>query len=176
MIGLALVILATALGAQIEPLASTKWADLVPGTLQTLGVLVGGAVLGPKRGALAMLMYLGLGLLGLPVFYGWSSYSLAQFAEYHSAGYLIGFVPAASYAGAAARRYRGYWTLLVCMLLAHLLILALGVPVLAAYTGWDAALQGGLLALLPGMSVKSLLAAALIYWAREVRKTSSKAA
>lgn len=176
MLGIALVILATALGAQVEPLAATDWAELVPGTLQTLAVLVGGALLGPKRGALAMLLYLALGLLGLPVFHGWESYSLVEFAEYPSAGYLIGFLPAAAYVGAAVRRARKYWSLVARMLLGHVLILGCGVPVLASYTSWEAALFSGLLVLLPGMLIKSLLAAGLCYWAREARKTSSSVA
>ena len=40
----------------------------IPITLQTLGVLLAGAALGSKRGALAMLLYLAEGSLGLPVF------------------------------------------------------------------------------------------------------------
>lgn len=40
----------------------------VPITLQTLAVLLAGAALGSKRGALAMLLYLAEGAAGLPVF------------------------------------------------------------------------------------------------------------
>ena len=57
-----------ALTAQVEiPL----WP--VPLTLQTLGVLFTGAVLGSRRGALALLLYLTEGALGLPVFAGGAS-------------------------------------------------------------------------------------------------------
>src|SRR5918911_2277414 len=52
-----------ALTAQVEiPLQP------VPITLQTLGVLFTGAVLGSRRGALALLLYLLEGIAGLPVF------------------------------------------------------------------------------------------------------------
>src|SRR5690349_12914946 len=42
----------------------------VPITLQTLAVLLTGAVLGSKRGVLAMLVYLAEGAIGFPVFAG----------------------------------------------------------------------------------------------------------
>src|SRR2546425_9440744 len=42
----------------------------VPITLQTLAVLLTGAALGSRRGALAMLLYLAEGAAGLPVFAG----------------------------------------------------------------------------------------------------------
>ena len=45
----------------------------VPITLQTLAVLLSGALLGPYYGALSMLLYIGVGALGLPVFAGGSS-------------------------------------------------------------------------------------------------------
>mgnify|MGYP001612667683 FL=1 len=45
----------------------------VPITLQTLMVLLSGAMLGPVYGALAMIVYLVLGAIGLPVFAGGSS-------------------------------------------------------------------------------------------------------
>jgi biotin transport system substrate-specific component len=54
-----------ALCAQISiPLPWTP----VPITGQTLGLLLTGAILGPRRGALAMLLYLAEGAAGLPVF------------------------------------------------------------------------------------------------------------
>lgn len=45
----------------------------VPITLQTLAVLLSGAMLGSYYGALSMMIYLALGALGLPVFAGGSS-------------------------------------------------------------------------------------------------------
>ena len=41
-----------------------------PITLQTLGVMLAGSILGWKRGALAVLLYLAMGAVGLPVFAG----------------------------------------------------------------------------------------------------------
>lgn len=91
---LALIIgfsLFTALCAQI---AFPLWGTPVPITLQTLAVLLTGAALGSKRGALAMLLYMGLGSVGLPFFAGGSS----GFPLF-TGGYLIGFVIAAFVVG-----------------------------------------------------------------------------
>ena len=42
----------------------------LPITLQTLGVLLAGAILGARKGTLAVLLYLAVGLVGVPVFAG----------------------------------------------------------------------------------------------------------
>jgi len=48
-------------------------AGIVPITLQTFGVLLAGAVLGAKRGFLAVILYIVVGAAGLPVFSGGAS-------------------------------------------------------------------------------------------------------
>lgn len=80
----------TAAGAQIEIPNSP-----VPFTLQTFFVLLAGAVLGPRVGALSMLAYLGAGALGLPVFSGFG-FGLARLLG-PTGGYLLAF-PAAAFA------------------------------------------------------------------------------
>ena len=61
----ALFALLTAVGAYVAvPLGITP----VPMTLQTLFVLLAGALLGPVAGASSQLLYLGLGVAGAPVF------------------------------------------------------------------------------------------------------------
>jgi biotin transport system substrate-specific component len=72
-------------------------AGIVPITLQTFGVLLAGAVLGAKRGFLAVLLYLMVGAAGLPVFSGGAA-GLATFAG-PTAGYLLGFPLAAALCG-----------------------------------------------------------------------------
>lgn len=65
----------------------------VPITGQTLAVLLVGATLGKNRAGISMLLYLGMGLAGMPVFA-----SGAQGLAYLSGatgGFLIGFVAAA---------------------------------------------------------------------------------
>lgn len=74
----------------------------VPITLQTFAVLLAGAALGSRRGALAVLLYLAVGLAGLPVFSGGAG-GLGVLAG-PSIGYLAGFAPAAFLCGFLVER------------------------------------------------------------------------
>lgn len=77
-------------------------AGIVPITLQTFGVLLTGAVLGAKRGFLAVMLYLAVGAAGLPVFADGKA-GLAVFAG-PSMGYLVGFPLAAALCGFIVER------------------------------------------------------------------------
>ena len=74
----------------------------VPITLQTFGVMLTGCLLGPVRGFLAVLLYLALGAVGLPVFAEHTS-GLGTFSQ-PSAGYLLSF-PVAALVGGLMVRY-----------------------------------------------------------------------
>lgn len=67
----------------------------VPVTLQTLVVLLVGAVLGTTRGVIATAGYLAIGAAGLPVFSGAQTLAGAV----HTTGYLIGFIVAVALVG-----------------------------------------------------------------------------
>jgi biotin transport system substrate-specific component len=69
----------------------------VPITLQTFAVMLAGCILGPLRGFAAVLLYLALGAVGLPVFAEHSS-GIGVFAGI-SGGYLIAFPLAALFGG-----------------------------------------------------------------------------
>lgn len=73
----------------------------VPITLQTLAIMLTGLSLGAVRGSLAVLLYLTLGFVGLPVFSG--GRSGLQVMATPSAGYLVAFVVAAFVVGLAAQ-------------------------------------------------------------------------
>jgi len=73
----------------------------VPITLQTLGVILAGLVLGPWRGFAAVALYLLVGFAGLPVFAGGAA-GLGVLAR-PSVGYLLSFPFAALVAGALSR-------------------------------------------------------------------------
>ena len=75
---------------------------LVPITLQTFAVLLAGAVLGAQRAFLAVLLYLALGAIGLPVFSGGAA-GIAPFMG-PTAGYLIAFPLAAALCGFIVER------------------------------------------------------------------------
>lgn len=63
---------------------------LVPFTLQTFAVFTALALLGGRRGTASIVLYLCLGLVGLPVFSGFAGGAGALLSA--SGGYLLGFV------------------------------------------------------------------------------------
>lgn len=69
----------------------------VPITLQSLGVMLAGAVLGARRGSLAVLVVIALVAVGLPVLAGGRG-GLGVFAG-PTVGFLIGWLPAAAVIG-----------------------------------------------------------------------------
>ncbi len=74
----------------------------VPYTGQVFAVLLSGALLGSRWGALSQSLYLGLGLVGLPVYAHGSSGPDVLLGL--SGGYLLGFILAAAFIGRAAER------------------------------------------------------------------------
>lgn len=96
----ALVLAGAAVVGALAQVSIPLWP--VPVTGQTLGVMVVGAALGARRGAVAMLTYAGLGLAGLPWFAN-ATGGLAAVAK-PSFGYVIGFIPAAFLIGYLSER------------------------------------------------------------------------
>lgn len=75
----------------------------VPITLQTLAIYIAALVLGGKRAALAVTLYVVAGLLGLPIFArGGSGFGTIASPSF---GYLVGFIPGAFVAGALAHTF-----------------------------------------------------------------------
>ena len=70
---------------------------VIPFTLQTLFVMLAGMLLGKRLGALSCLVYMLLGLFGVPVFTGGGGFG---YVFQPSFGYLIGFVFGAYVTGA----------------------------------------------------------------------------
>ena len=73
----------------------------VPITLQTLFVFLSGTLLGSRAGALAQALYLGMGLVGLPVFSGGGG---PQYILHPTFGYLLGFIAGAWVIGFISER------------------------------------------------------------------------
>ncbi len=76
----------------------------VPISAQSLGIMLCGTVLGAKRGGLAVLLFLGLVALGLPLLAGGRG-GIGVFSGV-TMGYLIGFPVAAFVTGALAQMWR----------------------------------------------------------------------
>ncbi|MFC4118026.1 biotin transporter BioY [Nonomuraea zeae] len=137
------------------------FGNVVPITLQTLGVMLAGAILGTWRAALAVTVLLVLVAAGLPLLSGGRG-GLGVFAG-PSAGFLIGWIPGAAVTGwlvERAGRNPGIVSLVVACLVGGVgVIYLIGIPVQAAITG--AALWPTLLAsaqFLPLDLVKAVVA------------------
>lgn len=82
----------------------------VPITLQTFAVMVAGYVLGPKKGALAALVYVLLGAVGVPVFANFTGGF--QIVLGATGGFLLSFPLLALAAGVAATQKNKAFTIL----------------------------------------------------------------
>jgi biotin transport system substrate-specific component len=153
----------TAIAAQISvPLPFTP----VPFTFQPMVVLVGAAVLGSRLGMTSQILYLALGIAGLPVFA--ASPLLPQGAARllgPTGGYLMSYPAAAFVAGWLAERGfdRRYLTAVVAMFCGLVVVFAGGVSWLALAIqparGLSGALATGLVPFVVPDLLKLLLAA-----------------
>ena len=133
----------------------------VPLTGQTFAVLLVGAILGSRRGAASMALYIALGAVGLPVFAGGASG--LTYLSGATLGYLIGFVLTAYVIGLLAERglERSVRTSIFPFLIGTMIIYICGITWLAVLLGgFSKAVAAGLLPFLIGDAIK-LIAAAL---------------
>lgn len=135
---------------------------IVPITGQTLAVALTAAVLGGKRGALALIAYLAEGAAGLPFFAGGAS-GLAKIMG-PTGGYLVGFVVAAFVVGLLCERGwdRHVVSAALAFLIGDALVFLFGLPWLAAFIGTNHILENGLLPFIPGDLIKISLATLVI--------------
>lgn len=136
----------------------------VPLTLQTFGVLLGGAALGWRRGAAAMVVYGGLGLAGLPWFASHmggtailSGPLFGYILAYPVAGGLVGWLSGRGFDRSPLRTA-------VMMLLGSAVIYAGGLPWLMVnlHVGLGKGLHLGVIPFLPGDAIKALAAALVL--------------
>lgn len=144
----------------------------IPQSLQTLAVLLCALSLGPKLGLLSMLVYLGAGIVGVPMFAdgeaGWATI-IGQ-----TGGYLLGFALCQPVAHLIIRRrdgsLRGWGSVIAAGVAVHAVVFVVGVPWLYTVrlldpqtdpiTTWDACYHGCVV-FLPGMILKTGIATVL---------------
>ncbi|MFH1416797.1 MAG: biotin transporter BioY [Planctomycetota bacterium] len=134
----------------------------VPVTMQPFAVLLVGATLGSRRGALALGAYLVQGAMGLPVF-AFPSAGLTYLAG-PTAGYLLAFPVAAFVVGRLAECGwdRRFGTAVAALALGQAVILALGFAWLTFFVGVERGFATGVAPFLLGDALKVLLAAAAL--------------
>lgn len=129
----------------------------VPFTLQTMLVLLSGAFLGSRNGAYSQILYLAMGVIGLPVFANFSFGFLKLFGP--TGGYLLSFPFAAFLTGYVIEKTKNKWGIFAAMFSGGALILLAGSAYLSIFFGGDIA--------------KSLFAGALIFSIWDVIKISA---
>src|SRR5664280_3109773 len=142
------------------------FGNAVPVTLQTLGVMLAGSILGWKRGALSVIVLLVLAAAGLPLLSGGRG-GLGVFAG-PSVGYLIGWVLGAAVIGWLVQlklpAYPSWWGALANVIGGIAVVYLVGIPVQAAVTHtsvWVAAVAS--LVFLPGDGLKVVIATAVAW-------------
>lgn len=141
------VIFVAVLTAAVAQLSFPLPFTPVPFTIQPMVVLIGAAALGSRLGALSQILYLTLGIAGLPVF----AYApelpqgLARLLG-PSGGYLMAFPIAAFVTGTLAERGfdRHYLTSILAMAVGLSIIFVGGVLWIARVAGLETALATGL--------------------------------
>ncbi len=101
----------------------------VPITLQTMGVMLAGAILGPKKGTLAVAIFMVLAIVGLPILAGGVN-GQASLASPRG-GYFLGFLPGVIVVGLLTAlmmpRYRVLWGIVANLIGGVLVIYTCGV-------------------------------------------------
>lgn len=134
----------------------------VPITMQTLFVLLAGASIGAGWGGLSQIIYVGLGVMGLPMFAGGAA-GVSVLAG-PTGGYLIAFLIAPWVIGSMLRRSNSVRWQLTSFVVGEMIIQGLGVLHLTVFYTHDLgrALAVGMVPFLPG-SVFKLAAAMSIH-------------
>ncbi len=141
----------------------------VPLTLQTLMVMFAGMILGGRRAAMSQVLYLAIGLIGLPIFAqgGGPGYVLQP-----SFGFLVGFIPGAYIIGKIVESEAApkFPRILMALLSGQATIYLIGISYLYFNLNFiihkpislPATLTIGLLAFIPGDIIKTIVAATVL--------------
>jgi biotin transport system substrate-specific component len=157
-----IAIFAALIAALGLPPAITVGGIGVPITLQTLGVMLAGGVLGARKGFLTVLVFLVLVSVGLPLLSGGRG-GLGVWAG-PSAGYLVGWLVGVVVIGALTAkilpRYPLWQGIAVNLLGGVVVIGAIGMLWWGIRFGWAAAAGGFIF--LPGDALKAVIAAVVV--------------
>ncbi len=142
---------------------------LPPITAQSLGVMLAGAILGARRGALAMLLFVVLVAVGLPLLSGGRG-GFGVFLS-GSGGFLLAWPLSAYVIGWLLQRYKGANFAMQCLFVSYggiLVMYAIGVPWMAVIAKLELSkAMTIMLAYIPGDLIKVVIATII---ARGVRK------
>ena len=156
---MALIGVMTAITCILGPLSIQIPGTPVPISFTNLAIYITLYVLGMKAGTISYLIYLLLGVVGLPIFSGFTG-GPAKLAG-PTGGYLIGFIFMALIAGFFIDRFpKKYWLHVIGMVVGTAVCYLFGTVWLAyqANMGFYAALGAGIIPFIPGDLAKIIIA------------------
>ena len=139
------------------------WIGPVPLSLATFAVYLAASVLYWKYGALSVVLYVALGLIGLPVFSGFTS-GLPKLVG-PTGGFLVGYIAMALVIGLiVTRNAHKKWIYPVAMALGTVVLYVCGLAWFMYSTGstLPASLMACVVPFLPGDAVKIILASIIV--------------
>jgi biotin transport system substrate-specific component len=158
----------TAIGAQI-----TIPVQPVPFTLQTLFVILAGGMLGAKRGAYSMILYLALGCMGLPVFAQTPDATIGIAKLFGpTGGYLISFPFAALLTGFLIEKFKNPVIAVISFLLGDIFIILFGTLFLNVFYihNFSTAFQAGAALFTLWMFAKVIAASVIFFSINKFKK------
>ena len=163
---IALIAVMTAVACVLAPLSIP--IGPVPISLTNFAIYFALYILGMKKGTISYVVYLAIGLVGVPVFSGFTGGPGKLIGP--TGGYLIGFIPMAIIAGILIDKYNGKFVQsMIGMVVGTIVCYALGTVWLAYQAQMDfmAALWAGVIPFIPGDLIKMVLAA---FFGPKIRK------
>ena len=154
---MAMIAILTAITCVLAPLSIP--IGPVPISLTNLVIYFGLYILGTKFETISYVIYLLIGLVGIPVFSGFTAGPGKLFGT--TGGYLIGFIPMALIAGFFITRFARKKAMhFLGMVLGTVVCYAIGTVWLSFVAGLDAwaALMAGVIPFIPGDLIKIILA------------------
>ncbi|MBX3709184.1 MAG: biotin transporter BioY [Gammaproteobacteria bacterium] len=144
----------------------------IPLTFQSATVILIGMAYGARNGSYVIIAYLLSGLCGLPVFANFSAGFSTLFDP--SAGYLLGFLPAAFVSGYLSQKgwAKNIATSFIAACLGVSIIFSFGIIVLSQFIGWKNAVTSGLVPFVLSEPIKLLAVSCLIprLWKKPVNE------
>lgn len=143
----------------------------VPISFTNLAIYLALYILDWKKGTISYLLYLIIGLAGLPVFSGFTG-GIGKLAG-PTGGYIIGFIPMAIIAGIIIDKFNKRWIQFTGMVVATAVCYAFGTLWFCLQSGTDAAaaLSICVIPFIPGDLIKMIIAITI---APEIRKRLDK--
>lgn len=162
-IKLTMTALMAAILCVIAPIAIPVPFGTVPISLATFAAYLSGGVLGEKLGSVSVLIYILLGMVGVPVFAGWSAGASIVLGP--TGGYLFGYIIIAYCTGIFSRKLKGnVKRLILGMIIGTLGCYLLGTVWLGLqlHMSVGAALLAGVIPFIPGDIIKMIVAVVII--------------